>query len=549
MTPLVDEEESDEEPSSFDYVIVGAGPSAMGLLYGLLSPYRDGRKPPFTIAVVERGHGPLPGQEEKTSWKIQRDPRRWYQAAHTPDSPYVVHHTSEMTGRKIDIPVGSGPGGSSNINACLCMAPLSEDLEKWPNPWKLHLLDTAKEIQGILEKNGALDFGLSGDNEVPSPLDKSIETSSRVPAMVAKGKDGRTFERKTYFSGLLEPLLERHPHLVSNLSWFRGAEAQRVLFHGTKAIGVEVQVENSFKKIMASKELILSAGAIESPALLLLSGCQSKTPGIGKNLKDQIIFPRLYFHSWRKVKKQSCNTIARTGSLKVDGSMFQVSVCDSACNEFILPGTISLWIRRKCQNRFVQTVFEYIYQVHKRILWGMIKLTPVGAILRCCCSPVLICLMHPVSSGTVEVSTTLVNSTDPIIRKKDVEVFVESGYLKESRDVELCAKAWRVLKKAPTTFDPFSGSFFRALEHLRIDWFAPFIWLLSQPYYHWCGTCSMESEFNSEWVVDANLCVRNYDSIRVCDASVFPTTISSPPGLTCSAMGLLLGRKILSKSL
>jgi hypothetical protein len=58
----------------FDIVIVGSGPSAMGIILGLLSSVKENEVPPFTIAVVERGDG---DPAEQT-----RSPQRWFAAAH-----------------------------------------------------------------------------------------------------------------------------------------------------------------------------------------------------------------------------------------------------------------------------------------------------------------------------------------------------------------------------------------------------------------------------------------------------------------------------------
>jgi choline dehydrogenase-like flavoprotein len=97
----------------------------------------------------------------------------------------------------------------------------------------------------------------------------------------------------------------------------------------------------------------------------------------------------------------------------------------------------------------------------------------------------------------------------------------------------------------------FPGPLVRRLYsyHLDWSWFKRFSRSSCLPYFHWCGTCAMvtASRENEEaCVVDSQLRVKHFLSLRVCDASVFPTTLSAPPALTCAAMGHLLG-SILAK--
>jgi choline dehydrogenase-like flavoprotein len=119
-----------DEDLTFDYVVVGAGPSAMGILLGLLSSVKENEVPPFTIAVIERGDKD-PVETEQT-----RSPRRWFAAAHGKSSSVEIL-PGNVSGRIIDVPVGKGVGGTSNINACLCIPPARHDFDNWPDPWKI----------------------------------------------------------------------------------------------------------------------------------------------------------------------------------------------------------------------------------------------------------------------------------------------------------------------------------------------------------------------------------------------------------------------------
>ena len=82
----------------YDICIVGCGPSAIGLIYGLLLPYINDAKtveenPPLRIAIIERG------SSETSICEDVKDPKRWYRAAH-PSSANVFSDTGALSGLK-----------------------------------------------------------------------------------------------------------------------------------------------------------------------------------------------------------------------------------------------------------------------------------------------------------------------------------------------------------------------------------------------------------------------------------------------------------------
>ncbi|KAL3918702.1 MAG: hypothetical protein SGILL_004111, partial [Bacillariaceae sp.] len=298
----------------------------MGILYGLLERYHPMNETsntttsitttpplPFSIAIIERGHGP------PHSDPLVEQPHRWYEAAHNnthhqPNNSSTVElHPGEIMGRKLDVPVGKGLGGSSNINACLCMPPLERDMENWPSPWKTGILPAAKHIQDRLNANGAL-HELKNDDATTADSSSTTNISwcNSVSSLVTVDKETGKFVRSNYYNGLLEPLLARHPELQQCLHWYRGVQAERLLVDDTgarKITGVECRHVRKQKKkndrdgrtddklfcLHATRRIILCAGAIESPALLLVSGLGDEPPlqhGIGKNLKDQALLAK-----------------------------------------------------------------------------------------------------------------------------------------------------------------------------------------------------------------------------------------------------------------
>lgn len=118
----------------------------------------------------------------------------------------------------------------------------------------------------------------------------------RYETTVYKGKRWSTSE------AYLKPSLKRE-----NLSTKTRTMCNRIIFEGTKAVGVEIQQGEDIKQIKATKEVILAGGAINSPHLLMLSGVgdenelkmhdipvQAHLPGVGKDLQDHLGLNMLY---------------------------------------------------------------------------------------------------------------------------------------------------------------------------------------------------------------------------------------------------------------
>jgi choline dehydrogenase-like flavoprotein len=526
---------------------VGAGPSAMGLLYGLLEPYNKQEElPPFTIAVVERGTGP-PHDAATES------PSNWYDAAHTPSSTSASHVSTEITGRTMDLPIGQGLGGTSNINACLCTPPLPQDLESWPEPWRTTLPTSVKSIQTVLEENKAIHYGIGNLQDVASPfLEKaSIDMSNRVPTMVTRDSQGR-FVRSNYYDALLAPLLKSCPNLKKNLFWFQGTEVQRLLLEGHRIIGVDCISNHVQLQAHATREVILCAGAIETPVLLLTSGIGLDEPlrGVGRHLKDQVLLSRTYLTKWTRNAQLSTNGIAALGHLNLMGrdGMFQVAIADANSHVSILPSALAMAFRRHWKTDFGNRIMEVVFVILKAILKYGIQYTPLGYVLRHFTATTLLFLMHPKSEGSISIKRKTNCPRDEPMMRRHVVVDVDVGYLKDIRDLDALRRGWKACGRMGRCLEVFPGWMFRPLTLLGIDWFQCYCYCFALPYFHFCGTCIMQTERKTDWVVDAGLRLREHTGLYICDSSVFPAMVSSPPALTCTALGHAFSQILISKS-
>eukprot|EP00536_Pseudo-nitzschia_multiseries_P011660 jgi/Psemu1/206453/e_gw1.408.5.1 len=558
---------------TFDYVIVGAGPSALGILRGILDDVSrtfstNEHEPSFSIAIVERGLGP-PHDESTYS------PRKWFDAANPKGcaSKSVKLFPSDITGRVIDIPCGSGLGGSSNVNACLCLPPLERDLESWPEPYKSSLRSSATNLKSTMEGHQVIHHTSMGNAHNPfSQTDSRLQFCATTPTTVKWDEKTGKLVRKNYYDALLEPLLKQHPDLKKYLHWFRGYEAQRLLLNDdtTRVIGVEcISTSNDhcpiYREIHATRRVILCAGAIGTPALLLVSDLGDKEPllGVGKNLQDQALLARVFMKApSNEDGLKSPNGVIALGHLKTSGDncerkgdMFQIAITDSLSDTSLIPSILATALRWKFRNKMFMDLVEILFVFVRAILTLGIAYTPLGFILDHMTTTTLIFLMHPLSKGSVTLSPKEVHTATRKGPKRleNFSVRATPNYLDDPRDVKALKNAWDTSERVilHSSFELFPSPIFSALKLFRTKtyWFEIYCRYFLLPYYHYSGTCAMqassENEENPYWVVDLRLKLRGHDGLYICDASVFPSLISNPPALTCAALGYEFSRIIL----
>jgi choline dehydrogenase-like flavoprotein len=320
--------------------------------------------------------------------------------------------------------------------------------------------------------------------------------------------------------------------------------------------------------------VILSAGAIESPALLLASGIGWKedlaradipirspdfSGRVGHHLRDHVMLVRATMTPWSR-DALSVNGVKALCQMEVEGSRFQVAVMDAAVYPDVLPHVVAGLIRWRFTGRsailvtWANKLSSAANILLKAVLQFLLALPPIFLLLRYFVSTVAIFLLNPVSTGVLSVVRKPNALEASPVRRSDLDVHIDLNYLEDEADVLAMMKGWIAADGVVNLLggiEVFPGPLVRRLYSYHLDWtwFKRFARSSCLAYFHWCGTCAMvtASRENEETcVVDSQLRVKHFLSLRVCDASVFPTTLSAPPALTCAAMGHLLG-SILAK--
>ncbi|MBB3643295.1 GMC family oxidoreductase [Variovorax atrisoli] len=292
----------------FDYIVVGAG-SAGCVLAGRLS-----EDPATRVLLLEAGPADrslwihLPIGYGKTMWS----PTYNWRFETDPDP--------NMNGRRIYWPRGKTLGGSSSINGLIYIRGQREDYDHWAalgNPgWSydevlpyfirsegnqrggdaFHGGEGPLKVSDITAKHELIEAFIEGAGQTGVPRTDDFNGAEQEGAgyyQLTTHRGWRCSTAKAY----LTPAVKRRPNLRIETE----AMAERLLFDGTRAAGVTYRQGGELKTARCRGEVLLSAGSLQSPQLLQLSGIgprvlldrfgipvQHELPGVGENLQDHL---------------------------------------------------------------------------------------------------------------------------------------------------------------------------------------------------------------------------------------------------------------------
>ena len=511
------------DSQTFDYVIIGAG-SAGCVLANRLS--KDARN---AVCLLEAGG--------KDNWIWFHIPVGYLFAIGNPRADWMFKTEAEagLNGRILNYPRGKVLGGCSAINAMIYMRGQREDYDNWRQmglegwgwddvrPIFRHHLD---HYLGAGEHHGA-----GGEWRVEAPrmqwqiLDSFIEAA--VEAGIPRASDFNTGSNEgvSYFHvnqkngrrwsaarGFLRPALSR-----PNLKVETHAHATRILFEGKRAIGVEILQNGNLRRILARKEVILSAGAIASPQLLQLSGVGNGAflrehgidvvhhlPGVGETLQDHLQLRPIYKVSGVRTLNEEYRSLFKKGQMALEYALFRKGPLTMA------PSQLGAFTRSSPE--YATPNLQFHIQPLSLDKFGEDP-HPFPAFTASVCN------LRPTSRGTVRIRGG----------KAGEAPFIRPNYLSTEEDQRVAVDALRLVRQIVSM---------PALQKYHPEEYKPGATLttdeellkgardIGTTIFHPVGTAKMGIDSDPMAVTDARLRVRGIENLRVIDASIMPAITS-----------------------
>jgi choline dehydrogenase-like flavoprotein len=509
----------------FDYIIVGAGSA------GCVLANRLSADPKNRVLLLEAGG--------KDNWIWFHIPVGYLFAIGNPRSDWMFKTEPEagLNGRALAYPRGKAIGGSSSINAMIYMRGQAADYDHWRQlglsgwGWNDVLPIFKKHEDSFL---GAGDHhSVGGEWRIEFPRVK-WEVLEKVRAAAAQAgippiddfnrgdNEGSCYfhvnqkrgRRWSAARGFLKPVLHRQ-----NLKLETGVLVERVLIESRRAVGV-VYRQNGLEKIARARgEVILSAGAIGSPQILMNSGVGPAAhlaqhgipivldkPGVGGNLQDHLQLRLIYRVDGVPTLNERYHSLSRRAWMGIEYALFRTGPLTMA------PSQLGFFTRSDPGQERANIQF-HVQPLSLDKFGDPLHTFPAFTMS--------VCNLQPQSRGTVRLK-----SSDPAAASK-----IAPNYLSAEADKTVAANSLRVARRvvAQPALKPYKPDEILPGPRVSSNDEAALVKAagdIGTTIFHPVGTAKMGRDSDPTAVVDERLRLIGIDGLRVVDASIMPTITS-----------------------